>query len=86
MRSQKLGKNISDTEVLGVSGKGVWMLVRDEEYFLDFKRFPWFREAPIAKVWNVELVHSHHLYWPDLDIDLELESLTHPENYPLLAR
>lgn len=81
-----LGKNILETEVLGISGNGVWLLVKDQEYFLDFQHFPWFHKAPVSQVLNVELVHDHHLYWPELDIDLELESLVSPENYPLLAQ
>jgi hypothetical protein len=34
----------------------------------------------------VFLPSSHHLYWPDLDIDLAVESLTHPERYPLISQ
>lgn len=25
------------------------------------------------------------LYWPDLDIDLTVESIEHPEKFPLIA-
>jgi hypothetical protein len=28
----------------------------------------------------------HHLYWPDLDIDLAVESIRHPEQFPLVSR
>jgi hypothetical protein len=28
----------------------------------------------------------HHLYWPDLDVDLAVESLDHPERFPLVSR
>jgi hypothetical protein len=28
----------------------------------------------------------HHLYWPDLDIDLAVESIRHPEKFPLVSR
>ncbi len=85
MKSQKLGKNILEIEVLSISNNGVWLLVKDQEYFMDFKYFPWFRDSCISHVLNVELIHGHHLYWPDLDIDLELNSLAQPENYPLVA-
>jgi hypothetical protein len=33
----------------------------------------------------VELVSDRHLYWPDLDVDLDVESIFHPENYPLVS-
>ncbi|MFW0860307.1 MAG: DUF2442 domain-containing protein [Dehalococcoidia bacterium] len=43
-----------------------------------------FEDASIASILNVELPQPHHLYWPDLDVDLELESLDSPERYPLV--
>ncbi len=85
MKSKKLGKNISKADITNVSKHGFWMLRRGREYFLAFKDFPWFREATISQITNVRLLHSHHLYWPDLDLDLELESIQNPENYPLIA-
>ncbi|WP_420886735.1 DUF2442 domain-containing protein [Candidatus Kuenenia stuttgartensis] len=27
-----------------------------------------------------------HLHWPDLDIDLEIDSLENPEKYPLVYK
>src|SRR3546814_7518272 len=27
-----------------------------------------------------------HLYWPDLDIDLAVDSIRHPERFPLVSR
>jgi hypothetical protein len=27
-----------------------------------------------------------HLYWPDLDVDLGLETIRHPERFPLKSR
>jgi hypothetical protein len=27
-----------------------------------------------------------HLYWPDLDVDLSVESIRHPERFPLRAK
>jgi hypothetical protein len=29
---------------------------------------------------------ADHLYWPTLDVDLSVESLRHPERYPLVSR
>jgi len=86
MKSKKLGKNTSNVEVINVSKHGFWMLVNGKEYFLPFKDFPWFREATISQLTNVRLVHPHHLYWSDLDVDLELESIEKPEVYPLIAK
>ena len=86
MKSKKLGKNISETEVTNISKHGFWMLINGKEYFLAFKDFPWFREATISQITNVKLIHSQHLYWTDLDVDLELESLENLEKYPLIAK
>ena len=62
------------------------MLIDDIEYFLPFSDFPWFRAAPVSAIMNVARPHGEHLYWPDLDIDLELESIRQPQHYPLIAQ
>jgi len=53
---------------------------------MSFADFPWFRHASIAELCNVELPRPHHLYWPDLDVDLATESIEHPERFPLVSR
>lgn len=86
MKSAMHGTAISDVEVTNVSKNGFWLLVSGQELFLPFDQFPWFRESPIGKLVNVELPSPHHLYWPDLDIDLAVESILHPEKFPLVSR
>lgn len=86
MKSAKHGKRISRVEVTNISKHGFWLLIGDRELFLAFESFPWFRDAPVRKLLKVELPAAHHLYWPDLDIDLALESIEHPERYPLVSR
>jgi hypothetical protein len=34
---------------------------------------------------NVARQGKEHLYWPALDVDLTLESIRHPERYPLVS-
>jgi hypothetical protein len=80
------GTVTSAVEVTNVSPHGLWLLLDDREVFLHYEQFPWFREAPIGKVVHVELPSSGHLYWPELDVDLEVECVLHPERYPLLSR
>ena len=80
------GASILEVEVTNVSKHGFWLLLGDEELFVPFSEFPWFKEAPISKILHVECLHSRHLYWPDLDVDLDVESVRHPEKFPLLAR
>ena len=86
MKLKKRGRSISEAEIQNVSEFGVWMLVKGKEYFLSYKEFPWFSKATVEQVYNFELLHGRHLYWPDLDIDLALESLSSPEKFPLKAR
>lgn len=85
MKSAKLGKRTSDVEITNVSKHGFWLLIGDKERFVAFDQFPWFRDAPIGHVLNVELPSSHHLYWPDLDVDIAVESIDHPERFPLVS-
>lgn len=85
MKSQRRGKNISATEVVHISPFGVWLDVQGKEYFLSYSQYPWFRNATVKQIHRVELNHGHHLYWPDLDVDLELDALVHPQMYPLVS-
>jgi hypothetical protein len=85
VKSVKVGNGTSKPEVLNISPHGFWLFVAEKEYFLDFDHFPWFREASVAQIFNVEFSHGHHLYWPELDVDLDLDRINHPENFPLIA-
>ena len=69
-----------------MSRHGLWLLVGDEELFLPFEHFPWFRDASIEKISVVEREPADHLYWPLLDIDLTVESIRTPGAFPLVAR
>lgn len=46
----------------------------------------WFKKSPIGGLLNVTLPHSGHLYWPELDIDLAVDSIEQPERYPLMSK
>ncbi len=61
------------------------MLLENEELFLPFSEFPWFREASVGKIVHVERPSANHLYWPELDIDLAVESIRQPERFPLIS-
>lgn len=80
-----LGTVISAPEVTNVSKHGFWLLLADEEVFLPFEQFPWFRKATIDQISHVEAPSQEHLYWPELDIDLAVESIRHPEAFPLVS-
>ena len=86
MKSQEPGVSASEIEVLNISAHGIWLYVSGKEYFLSYTEYPWFRNARIDAVLNVQFMHGNHLHWPDLDVDLDTDSLEHPEDYPLLFK
>lgn len=85
MKSATPGTSTSPIEVTNVSQNGFWLMIGDEELFLPFTEFPWFKSATISNILHVELVGTEHLYWPQLDIDLSVESIRHPEQFPLVS-
>ena len=86
MKSAARGMSTSAVEVTNISKHGLWLLLNEHEFFLPFERYPWFKEAPIGKILHVELPSAQHLYWPELDVDLEVDSILHPERYPLMSK
>jgi hypothetical protein len=71
-------------KVTNVSKHGFWLLLGDEELFVPFSEFPWFKHAAVAKLLNVERPQPRHLHWPDLDVDLAVDSIRHLEQFPLV--
>jgi hypothetical protein len=82
MKSFKRGKTIS-VSVENVTPFGIWLFVKGREYFLSYEDYPYFHEQTLKSIQNVQLLHGYHLYWPELDVDLEIDNLEHPEKYPL---
>jgi len=85
MKSLKRGKNIL-VSVENITPFGLWLYVNKKEYFLDYDNFPYFKEQTLRSIQNVQLIHGYHLYWPDLDVDLEIDNLENPEKYPLIMK
>ena len=86
MSSAPLGTSISAAEVTNISRHGVWVLVDNRELFMPFEEFPWFRRASVEAILKVERPKPHHLRWPDLDVDLTVDAIEHPESYPLKSK
>ncbi len=85
MRLLKSGKNIS-ASVENITPFGIWMFIKNKEYFLTYRDYPYFRDQPIKAIQNVRLLHGFHLHWPDMDVDLEIDNLENPEKYPLRSK
>jgi hypothetical protein len=83
--SEAHGPNISLVEVTNISPHGFWLFIGERELFVAFRNFPWFRDASIRAITSVELPSPPHLHWPELDVDLAVESIEHPERYPLIS-
>lgn len=85
MKSSSLGKSTS-VEVTNISSHGIWLLAGENELFMSYEDFPWFKDVPLGKVLHVEEQKPGHFYWPDLDVDLTAEIIAHPERFPLKAK
>jgi len=86
MKSIEPGETTSGVELTNVSPHGLWLLVDGGEHFLPFDDFPWFRDATIRQLSRIERPGPTHLRWPELDIDLTLDSIERPGRYPLASR
>jgi hypothetical protein len=85
MKSLKPGKNIL-VNVENITPFGIWLFVKENEYFLSYGDYPYFKDQTLKSIQNVKLVHDYHLYWPDLDIDLEIDNFENPQKYPLKSK
>ena len=75
MKSENTGTATLAAEVLNVSPHGFWLLLGEREFFLGYEDFPWFRRATMEDLFEVELHHGNHLFWPHLDVDLDLDRI-----------
>ncbi|MCY3759468.1 MAG: DUF2442 domain-containing protein [Acidobacteria bacterium] len=86
MSFEPRGISTSEVEVTNISAHGIWLLAGQEELFLSYKDFPWFKDASVGKILEVSEPTPGHFYWPELDVDLGLETIRHPDRFPLRAR
>ena len=86
MSSNPLGNATLEVEVTNISSHGVWLLAGDKELFMPYDEFPWFKGVPIENVLNVEEPTPGHYYWPDLDVDIGIDTIEHPDRFPLKAK
>lgn len=86
MKSEQPGTGTSALEVTNISKQGFWLFIDQREVFLPFEHFPWFKDASVESILNVRRPTPDHLQWPDLDVDLTVDSLENLEKYPLISR
>ena len=80
------GSSTSAVEVTHVSKHGFWLLLDTEELLVPFEHFPWFKKATIEQLSDVQWPSPDHLYWPQLDADLSVESIRDPSGFPLVSK
>ena len=85
MSLSQRGSSFSGVAVTDISPDGLWILVSGEEHFMPYVQFPWFKKATVEQIFHVveETPGSYH--WPDLDIDLGIDTIRNPDRYPLVA-
>lgn len=76
--------NAISASVLMINNQGVMISVEGNDYFLSYNRVPWMKDATVRNILNIKMSGKNAVEWPDLDIDLEIDSLKHPECYPLV--
>jgi hypothetical protein len=86
MTSALPGTSTLGCKVFRVSPNGFSLLLGDEELFVPFADFPWFLGAGVAQLSDVQRPSPGHLYWPQLDIDLAVDSIRNPDKFPLVSR
>jgi len=86
MISPTHGTDTLAVEVTHISSHGVWLISREKELFMPYDEFPWFKDQPVKAILNVEEPSEGHFYWPDIDVDLSVEAIEHPERFPLKAK
>ena len=64
----------------------LWLMLGDTEFMLPYDKFPWFRQATIDPLSQAEGPTPHHLYRPQLDVDLSVESIRDPDAFPLVNK
>lgn len=82
----KSNTNSTLVSVLMINAQGIMLSVLGNDYFISYNRIPWMQDAPIRSVLNVQMSGTRAIEWPDHDVDLEIESLQHPERYPLVMK
>ena len=86
--SPKFKENSQDTSVsvLMINDKGIMLSVKGNDYFISYNRMPWIKNASIMDALNVQMSGRNAIEWPTLNVDLEIDSLKHPERYPLIMK
>lgn len=85
---KNLKKNSEDisVRVVSINADGIFINAFGRDYFLSYNRLPWFKNAKVSEILNVSSMGTTAISWNSLDVDIEIDSLNHPEKYPLVIK
>lgn len=66
-----------------INAHGILLFVGGKEYYLSHDRYPWFRNAKVSDVLDVTYRTRIRCVGTQFDVDLEIDSIIHPERYPI---
>ena len=85
-RNSTNGGTNTSVKVHAIVSNGILIEVKGNTYFLPYQSNPWFEHATVSDIFNVEMFGNEGIRWNALDVDLAIDSLIHPEKYPLIAK
>ena len=81
--AEMLGISTSENKTcfLGTTDEGMAVLVNGKDFFLRYADFPWFEYCGATELRDVT-ADRWGVYWNTIGIDLPIEALEHPEQFP----
>jgi len=76
----------TSVKVHAIVSNGITVEAFGNIYFLPYTSNPWFENAKISDVFNIQPVGNIGIRWDTLDVDLAIESLKYPDKYPLVMK
>lgn len=71
-----------NVEVTRVSSRGIWLKAHQQKFFLSYYDFPWFKNKSVQALLHVEEPLPGQFYWPELNLNLAMETLRAPHRHP----
>ena len=71
------------SEITNITKDGLWLLTLGDEYFVSFQDYPVLEHATIKQLNSFFEISPGQFHWADLDCDIELDALKHPEHFQL---
>lgn len=84
MKSSLRGTRTLTNEITNINALGFWLLIENREYFVPFADYPAFKKATLDQILNLERIAPRQYRWEALDVDIELDALERPAEFPLI--